>query len=111
LEFLHPRSSPRYSFVVDIELTDVQSQTQIRGRTKDLSQFGCGVDAAQLFPKGAAVSIKLSHRGANIAAQAKVVYASPQLGMGLAFTRIEPQDERTLSDWIAELTNMPMQQR
>lgn len=110
MEHLHPRSSPRFFFIVDIELTDVQSQTQIQGRTKDLSQFGCGVDASQLFPKGATLTIKLSHRGAHIAAHARVVYASPELGMGLAFTRIDPQDERILSNWIEELTNIPAQQ-
>jgi len=91
-------------------LTDAQSQTKIRGRTKDLSQFGCGLDTSQLLPKGATLRIKLSHGGTHIAAHAKVVYASPELGMGLAFTRIDPQDERILGAWIAELTGIPVQQ-
>lgn len=107
--FEHPRSSPRYSFAVAIELTDVQSQTQIQGRTKDLSPCGCGVDAERSFPKGTPVRIKLSHEGTNVAALARVVYASPVLGMGLAFTQVDPKDERILEEWIAELMSITMQ--
>jgi hypothetical protein len=43
-------------------------------------------------------------------AHAKVVYASPELGMGLAFTRIDPEDERILGAWIDALTAIPTQQ-
>lgn len=107
----HTRSSPRYSFAVDIELTDVQSRKQIHGRTKDLSQFGCGVDTSKPFPQGTTLRIKLSHEGANVAALARVVYASPELGMGLVFTRVDPEDERVLEEWIAELMSMTMQQQ
>lgn len=111
MRYEHTRSSPRYSFAVDIELTDVQSGTQIRGRTKDLSQFGCGVDTSKPFPQGTPLRIKLSHEGAHVAALARVVYASPQLGMGLVFTRIESEDERILQEWIAELMSLAMQQQ
>ena len=110
MKYAHPRLSPRYPVVVDVELTDVQSQAQIRGGTKELSLFGCGVDTPQPFPQGATLRIKLSHRGADIVAHAKVVYASPELGMGLAFTRIDPEDERILGAWIDALTAIPTQQ-
>ncbi len=103
------RLSPRYFFAVDIELTDLQSHTQIHERTKDLSLFGCGVDTSQPFPQGTAVRIKLSHEDATVAAFARVVYASPELGMGLVFTRVDPENQRILEEWIAELMSMPMQ--
>jgi hypothetical protein len=105
----HARSSPRYSFVVDIELTDIESRTQIHERTKDLSLFGCGVETSKPFPQGTAVSIKLSHEDATVAGFARVVYASPQLGMGLVFTRVDPEHQRILEEWIAELMSIPMQ--
>jgi hypothetical protein len=110
VEFGHPRSSPRYSFAVAIELTDVQSLAQIRGQTKELSLCGCGVHAENSFPQGTPVRIKLSHENTNVAALARVVYASPELGMGLAFTHVDPQDERILEEWIAELMSLTMQQ-
>jgi hypothetical protein len=58
------RRTPRYCFVVDVEMTDIQSGTQIRGRTKQLSLLGCGLDALKLFPKGTNVKIELSHQSA-----------------------------------------------
>ena len=111
MEYARPRSVPRYSVVVDVELTDVQSQAQIRGGTKDLSLFGCGVDTPQPFPQGTPVRIKLSHGGAHVVALGRVIYASPELGMGLAFTSVEQEVQRILEEWIAELTSLPTQKR
>jgi len=107
----NPRSSPRYSLAVDIELTDLQSQTQIRERTKDLSLFGCGVDTSKPFLKGTPLGIKLSHGDVHVTATARVVYASPELGMGLVFIRVDPEDQRVLEEWIAELMSIALQNR
>ncbi len=111
MEYEYHRRTPRYSFVVDIELTDVQSGIQIRERTKDLSQCGCAVDTLKPFPKGTHVRIKLSHEGADVAALARVAYARPELGMGVVFTSVEPEDERILEGWIAELMSIPIQKQ
>ena len=105
------RLTPRYSFVVDIEVTDLQSGTQIRERAKDLSLFGCGVDTLKPFARGTRVRIKLSHGGADVVALATVAYARPNMGMGVVFTSIEPEDERILKGWIAEQMNVPIQKQ
>jgi hypothetical protein len=89
--------------VVGIELTDVQSEAQIRERTSDLSLFGCHVDTRKLFPTGTRVRIRIAHRGANFAALGTVVYAGPKVGMGVAFTKIEQKDQLVLERWIDEL--------
>ena len=107
MEHQPSRLTPRYSFVVDIELTDVQSGTRMRGQTKDLCLFGCGVDASHLFPPGTSLRIKLSHEGASVSALARVVYARADLGLGVVFTSVEPEDERILVGWIAELMHHP----
>jgi PilZ domain len=100
------RRTPRYSIVVDVEATDIQSEAQIRGRTKQLSLLGCGFDAPMLFRKGTNVRIELSHRGAAVIALARVIYASQQLGMGLAFTSVDSECERILELWIAEFMSI-----
>lgn len=92
----------RYSFVVGVELTDVQSETQIRERTSDLSLFGRHVDTLKLLPKGTKLRIRITHRGANFAALGTVVYAGLNAGMGVAFTRIEQEDQLVLEEWIKE---------
>jgi hypothetical protein len=106
VEYEQARRTPRYSFVVDIEMTDVQSEIRIRARTKMLSLFGCGVDTMKLFPKGTSVRIKLSHQGTDVKALAKVVYSQTELGMGLAFTSVEREDELILERWVAELVSI-----
>ena len=102
------RRTPRYSLVVEVEMTNEQSGVQIRARTKMLSLFGCGVDTFKGFPQGASVRIKLSQRGAEVKALARVVYSSATLGMGVAFTNIEQEDERILQWWIAEYLSIPI---
>ena len=93
----------RYSFVASIELTDVQSETQTREQTSDLSLFGCHVDAREPLPTGTVVRIRIAHRGAKFAALGTVVYAGPNAGMGVAFTKIEQKDQLVLESWIDEL--------
>jgi hypothetical protein len=92
----------RYSFLASIELTDLQSETQTREQTSDLSLFGCRVDTVKPLVPGTKVRIKISHRGEHFEALGKVAYAQPNAGMGIVFTRIEPNDQLVLDKWIAE---------
>jgi PilZ domain len=93
----------RYSFVASIELTDVQSETQTREQTSDLSLFGCHVDTREPLPTGTVVRIRIAHKGAKFAAFGRVAYARPNAGMGVVFTRIEGNNQSVLEKWIAEI--------
>jgi|ERR1700722_5789097 hypothetical protein len=100
------RAAPRYPFTVEIELIDLDTGIQIKARTKDLSLFGCGIDTLKPFPKGTNVGIKLTHGDEHILAKARVVYGSPELGMGVAFLGIEAEYERILDGWIVQLSTV-----
>ena len=102
MEFKDNRAVPRYSFIVDIELIDLESKVQIKARTKKLSLFGCGIDTLKPFPKGTNVGIKLSHGNEHILAKARVIYSSQELGMGVAFVGIGAEYERILDGWIVQ---------
>jgi hypothetical protein len=104
------RRTPRYSPAIHIEMIDTQSEIEIRARTTMLSMFGCGADAAKLFPKGTTVKIKLSRDGEEVRAFARVIYSRSDLGMGVAFTNVEPEDERILECWIAEFQGIPIRE-
>lgn len=93
----------RYSFHASIELTELQSETLIREQTSDLSLFGCHADTRKPLPPETKVRIKISHRSENFEALGKVIYARQNVGMGILFTRIEPNDQSVLDKWIAEL--------
>ena len=99
----------RYPFVASIELTDMQSETRLRGQTSDLSLFGCHVDTDKLLPTGTTVRIRIVHTGANFAALGKVAYVVPNVGIGVAFTEIEPNHLSVVEKWIAQLRDTRQQ--
>ena len=70
----------RYSFHASIELTDLESETQTKAQTSDLSLFGCHVDTLKPLQAGTKVRIKISHRSENFEALGKVVYSRPNEG-------------------------------
>ena len=102
MDYKIARRTPRYHFAVDIEVADLQVGTCLKTRTTTLGRFGCGIDAPQPFEKGTDVSIKLWHRGAEVNVHAKVVYATPELGTGLAFIGLDRDNELTLESWIEQ---------
>ena len=93
----------RYSFHASVELTDLQSESQTKEQTSDLSLFGCHVATLKPSPPGTKVRIKISHRSESFEALGKVANARPNAGMGIFFTRIEPHDQLVLDKWVAEL--------
>jgi hypothetical protein len=99
---LEPHRARRYFFHASIELTDLLSETQTKEQTRDLSLFGCHVDMLKPLPPGTKVRIKIFHRSENFDALGKVVYTRHNEGMGILFTKIEPNDQLVLDKWIAE---------
>ena len=57
--------------------------------------------------KGTRLRVKLHHGRAIVEVIARVVYASPETGMGLIFTSIEREGDRILEGWVAELAAVP----
>jgi PilZ domain len=91
--------------VASVEITDLQSEKRLSARTKDLSLFGCFVQTPTPLMENTKVGIRMSRNGVNFVAQGKVAYARPDLGMGVAFTSIEPSSLAILDAWLAELRN------
>jgi hypothetical protein len=100
----------RYAFHASIELTDLESETQSKAQTSDLSLFGCHVDTLKLLSAGTKVRIKISHRSESFEVLGKVVYSLQNQGMGIHFASIEPNDQLVLDKWIAERRD-PREQR
>lgn len=98
-----PPRARRYSFVTSVELTDIQSETQIRGRTGDLSLFGCRVETSNPLRKGTRVRIRIAHGGANFVALGRVVHSKPGTEMGVVFTKIEQDSQLIIEKWLTEL--------
>ena len=103
METLPTRRALRHLLDADAEVTDLESGIRIRERTKDLNLHGCGMSTATPFPAGTRVILKVSYGREKITAFGKVIYGRLDIGMGIAFTTIEPEDQKLLEDWIAGL--------
>ncbi|HVS89272.1 MAG TPA: PilZ domain-containing protein [Candidatus Acidoferrum sp.] len=97
------RRHPRFPWTAAAEVVDNQSGARINGRTSDVGQGGCYVDALNPLPVGSVVKIRLTKDEQSFVAQAKVAYAMTGLGMGLMFTSAEPEQMWILERWLAEL--------
>ena len=85
-------------------MVEARSQTRLKGRVADLSLTGCYLDATNQFSAGASVGLRLTCEGHSFACEARVAYSLPGMGMGLAFTRISPDQAAELRRWIGELS-------
>ena len=96
------RRAVRHALVVDVEVSDLQSGVQIKEQTKDLSRYGCGVSTSRPFRSGTKVMLKVIHAGKEMTAFGKVIYGRPDIGMGIVFTTIGPEDQELLDDWFTD---------
>src|SRR5947209_19833330 len=93
----------RYSFHASIELTDLQSETQTKEQTSDLSLFGCHVDTLKPLSPGTKVRIKISHRSESLEVLGRGAFVRPNAVMGMLLARIEPHDQLVLDMWMDDL--------
>ncbi len=98
------RTSPRYHFTAAAEALDPQHRTRMNARTSDIGKGGCYVDTFSPFPLKTGVKLRITREKASFTAEAKVVYSKIGMGMGLAFTSVEPQEMSVLDRWIGELS-------
>lgn len=98
------RKSIRYPFTATAYVTDIESGAQTTSRSTDLGRGGCFVDTINPFPVGASVMLRLTMEQKSFEAPAKVVYSMIGMGMGLAFTSIEPEQLWVLESWLGKLS-------
>jgi hypothetical protein len=55
---------------------------------------------------GAKVRIRIAHGSAKFTALGRVSYTTPDAGMGIVFTQIEPNDQLVLEKWVEGLRDL-----
>jgi hypothetical protein len=101
------RTSPRYPFTATCEATEPKSHAKIIGRTSDLGRGGCYIDTIGPFPSGTSLVVRINRENHSLTIEGKVVFAQPGMGMGLSFTKAEPDQQALLDRWISELSGEP----
>lgn len=103
------RTSTRYPFTATCDATEPKSHAKIIGRTSDLGRGGCYIDTIGPFPMGTVLVVRINREHQTLTFEGKVAFAQPGMGMGLAFTKVAPDQQTILDEWIAELSGEPVE--
>ena len=96
------RASPRYALALGAEVTDLAASTKLTGRTSDVSRTGCYIDTLNPLPRGSEVHVRLQNEKEFFEANARIMYVSPKLGMGVMFAADIPAEQLAILDgWLA----------
>jgi len=68
------------------------------GKVTDISLTGCYIETVHPFSPGASVGLRLTVAGSQLEVGAKVVWTTPQVGMGLAFLVQSAAEGRTIAE-------------
>jgi c-di-GMP-binding flagellar brake protein YcgR len=93
------RNRPRVKVRVPVELFLENSESPIRGATADLSLSGCYIETMFPLAIGTSLELKLQVDG-TLLVLAKVVTCDPQVGNGMQFTRMLPEDVEELRAFL-----------
>ncbi len=90
------RARPRVKVKVPVELFAPGSDVPQRGATSDLSEAGCYIETMFPFPVGTTLEMTLQLEGTLLA----VVTCDPQVGNGIEFARMLPEDQEELRAFV-----------
>jgi len=93
------RESPRLKLRVPIEIDMEGSAAPIRGATSDLSAGGCYIETMFPFAVGTGLDLKLQLDSTLLIA-ATVVTHDPQVGNGIRFDKMLPEDREELEKYL-----------
>lgn len=95
------RLAPRFPIILAAEVTELPSNTRLVARTSDVSRVGCYIDTLNPSPVGTPVHVRLTQEGITFECDARVVYISPGLGMGVAFDKASAEKQAgVLDSWL-----------
>ena len=93
------RTSPRIKGKVPVEFFAPGSDVPNRGAASDLGEAGCYIESMFPFPIGTTLEMSLQIDG-TLLAVGRVVTCDPQVGNGLEFTKMLPEDREQLRAYI-----------
>jgi len=97
------RGKPRIAFTAGAVVVEPKSGARLDTHTTDLSLDGCYVDTMSPFPAGTEMQLRLTKEGKSFNSKARVAYCQIGIGMGVLFTKAEPEQLAILDKWFADL--------
>ena len=96
------RRTPRYIFIASAELYEERTDVRVASRVSELSLHGCYLDMMNPFPAGTLVLLKIFADELTFQSKARIIYATPNVGAGVAFLDVEPKYDYILRRWLDE---------
>lgn len=96
------RTHARTKASVPVEMETEGSQVPIRGATSDLSLGGCYIETMYPLPTGTHLDLKLQIDG-TLLIEAEVVTSDPQVGNGIKFLKMLPEDQEELKAYLEQI--------
>lgn len=94
------RADSRLKLRVPVELSVENNPAPFRCATSDLSLYGCYIETIFPFPVGTILELKLQIDG-TLLVVADVVTSDPQVGNGIRFSKMLPEDVEELRGFLA----------
>lgn len=98
------RTKDRQMFTVTAEVVEFFTGARFSSRTMDLGPGGCFIDTTNPLPVSTKVQIKLTKGQGVLQTGGTVVYSQNGLGMGIAFSNLEPEQQKALEEWLSGMT-------
>jgi hypothetical protein len=74
------------------------------GKVSDISRHGCYLETVHPLPVGAEVQLRLTIAGTLLEIGARVVWATPQVGMGMYFLIASAEENNELAQILEEVS-------
>jgi hypothetical protein len=94
------RRTPRFPFVAVAEIKEKESGEELVTQVSEISLYGCYIDQKNPFPSGTTVTVKIFSESEVFEAAARVLYAHPNLGMGLVYHEVSLRSASVLRQWL-----------
>jgi c-di-GMP-binding flagellar brake protein YcgR len=102
------RAHPRVTAPVPVEVHAENGIAPVHCTTSDISAGGCYIESMYPFPVNTFVDLKLQIIDDILLAVGRVVTCHPQVGNGIEFVRMLPEDREQLSKFVeAALQELP----
>jgi hypothetical protein len=102
-EFSVARTTPRFSFIAEAEVTGPRDGTRVVARISELSSRGCYIDTVNPFPMGEELHLRIRYGCSTCEMPCKVLYTHSGFGMGVLFGEIAPENRGILDAWLEEI--------
>ncbi len=97
-----PRRFARQSIDASARVQDLGAWSENVVVTSDLSAGGCFLKTTKPLAQGSHVRVRITHKGQEFTAVAKVTQNVRPDGMGIEFVEIGPRDRDILENWLAD---------